>query len=458
MHKVVAIIGRPNVGKSTLFNRIIGKNIAIVHHKSGVTRDRNYGEVEWQGKKFFLIDTGGFVPDSDEVFNRQIREQIKLAVSEADKIIFTVDGSSGFHPVDSEILKILRKSSEGKEIFLTVNKLDSVNKDINITDFYSLGLSEPFPVSALNGRNVADLLDKITRDIKTEESEEKDETDSRPKFAIIGRPNAGKSSIVNALLKEDRHIVTSIPGTTRDSIDSVLKYHKQDIVLIDTAGLIKKSKLRTLESLEFYSTVRTYRAIDRCNVVILVVDSTILFENVKKTPELSLSRMRLDRQDIKIIEDVSDKRKGILVVFNKWDLIEKDSKTSELIVKKLKEHLISFNYLSYIFISALTKQRIHKVLEETINIYKERKKQVKTSELNEKMLGIIKITPHPSSKGKEVKINYITQIKTEPPVFVFFVNEPKLVTENYKRFLEKKLREFFGFEGVPVGIIFKKKN
>lgn len=457
MHKVVAIVGRPNVGKSTLFNRMIGKKVAIVHHKSGVTRDRNHGEVDWQGKKFFLIDTGGFVPDSNEIFNRKIREQIKLAVNEADKLIFIVDGVTGLHPIDSEILNVLRKNGGNKEIYLVVNKIDSEKRDINTSDFFRLGLDEPFAVSAINGRNVADLLDKITHDIKEDIGEE-EETDKRPKFAIIGRPNAGKSSLVNALLKEDRHIVTDIPGTTRDSIDSVLKYYGQEIILIDTAGLIKKSKLRDAESLEFYSTVRTFRAIDRCDVVILVVDSTILYESTKKTPDLNLSRMRLDKQDIKIIEEVSKQRKGILVIFNKWDLISRDTKTSELILKKINEHLQSFDYLKFIFISALTKQRIHKVLEEAMKIYEERKKQIKTSELNEKILNKIKLTPHPSVKGREIKINYITQIKTAPPVFAFFTNEPKLVTENYKRFLEKKIREFFGFTGVPVGMIFKKKN
>ncbi len=457
MHKVVAIVGRPNVGKSTLFNRIIGKRVAIVHQKSGVTRDRNYGEIEWSGKKFFLIDTGGFVPDSNEVFNKQIREQIKLAVNEADKIIFIVDGVTGLHPVDSEILKVLRKNSDNKEIYLVVNKIDSSNRDINTSDFYRLGLDEPFAVSAINGRNVADLLDRITHDIK-QDAEDEEEEDTRPKFAIIGRPNAGKSSLVNALIKEERHIVTDIPGTTRDSIDSVLKYYKQEILLIDTAGLIKKSKLRDAESLEFYSTVRTFRAIDRCDIVILVVDSTILYESTKKTPDLNLSRMRLDKQDIKIIEEVAKLRKGILVVFNKWDLIDRDTKTSELILKKINEHLRSFDYLKFIFISALTKQRIHKVLEEAIKIYTERKKQIKTSELNEKILNKIKSTPHSSVRGKEIKINYITQIKTAPPVFAFFSNEPKSISENYKRFLEKKIREFFGFSGVPVGMIFKKKN
>jgi GTP-binding protein len=354
-------------------------------------------------------------------------------------------------------VKVLRKNAGKKEIYLVVNKIDSENRDINTMDFFRLGLEEPYAVSAINGRNIADLLDKITHNIN-EDTGEEEESDTRPKFAIIGRPNSGKSSLVNALLKENRHIVSEIPGTTRDSIDSVLKYFKQDIVLIDTAGLIKKSKLRDAESLEFYSTVRTYRSIDKCDVVMLIVDSTILYQSTVKTPDLALARMRLDKQDIKIIEDVAMKRKGILVVFNKWDLIDRDTKTSELIIKKINEHLKSYEYLKFIFISALTKQRIHRVLEEAMKIYNERKKQIKTSELNEKILKRIKATPHPSVKGKEIKINYITQIKTAPPVFVFFSNEPKLITENYKRFLEKKIREFFGFTGVPVGMIFKKKN
>lgn len=454
MEKVVAIVGRPNVGKSTLFNRIIGKRIAIVHHESGVTRDRNYGEAEWTGKKFFLIDTGGFVPDSDEQFNRHIREQVRIAIEEADKVIFVVDGENGLHPVDREIGNNLRKYSEGKEIFLVVNKIDSNKHEINKNEFFSLGLGEPYPVSALSGKLVAELLDDITKDF----SEDNDVQDDKIKFAIIGRPNAGKSSIVNAILKEDRNIVTDIPGTTRDSIDSEIKYHGETIVLIDTAGLRRKSKAKRDESLEFFSTVRTYKAMERCNVAILVIDSTVIMEGMGDVSDLKHSSFKLDKQDIRIIEDVLNYKKGLLIVINKWDLIEKDSKTSVIFETKITEHLKSYRFLKFIFISALTKQRIHKVIEEAKAVYDERSKKVKTSELNEKMLDEIRRMPPQASRGKEIKINYITQLKTSPPIFGFFTNEPNLITENYKRYLEKKLREHFGFSGVPITLVFKKKN
>ena len=454
MEKVVAIVGRPNVGKSTLFNRMIGKRLAIVHHESGVTRDRNYGEAEWTGKKFFLIDTGGFVPDSDEQFNKHIREQVKIAIEEADKVIFVVDGENGLHPVDEEIGNNLRKYSEGKEIFLVVNKIDSNKHEINKNEFFSLGLGEPYPVSALSGKLVAELLDDITKDF----SEGEEVQDDKIKFAIIGRPNAGKSSIVNAILKEDRNIVTDIPGTTRDSIDSEIKYHGETIVLIDTAGLRKKSKAKRDESLEFFSAVRTYKAMERCNVAILVIDSTVIMEGMGDVSDLKHSSFKLDKQDIRIIEDVLNYKKGLLIVINKWDLIDKDSKTSVIFETKITEHLKSYKFLKFIFISALTKQRIHKVIEEAKAVYDERSKKLKTSELNEKMLEEIKRMPPQATRGKEIKINYITQLKTSPPIFGFFTNEPNLITENYKRYLEKKLREHFGFSGVPITLVFKKKN
>lgn len=454
MEKVVAIVGRPNVGKSTLFNRIIGKRVAIVHHESGVTRDRNYSEAEWTAKRFFLIDTGGFVPDSEEEFNRQIREQIRVAIEESDKIIFVVDGEGGMHPIDAEITKILRKYSEGKQIFLAVNKVDNAKRTLNKNEFFSLGLGEPYEISGLSGRNVAELLDDIVKDIN--ESEEKE--DNRIKFAIIGRPNAGKSSIVNALLKQERNIVTNIPGTTRDSIDSVLRYHGESIVLIDTAGLRRKSKIKRKESLDFFSTVRTYRSIERCDVAILVVDATLMLEEMSKVSDIRLAPFRLDKQDIKIIEDITEYKKGMLIVVNKWDLIEKETGTAAVFERKIKEHLKSFDFLKIIFISALTKQRIHRVIEEAKSIYDERSKTVKTSELNEKIIGEIRRIPPQAVRGREVKINYITQVKASPPVFSFFLNEPSLLTANYKKFLERKIREHFGFEGVPIGMNFKKKN
>lgn len=454
MEKVVAIVGRPNVGKSTLFNRIIGKRIAIVHHESGVTRDRNYGEAEWTGKRFFLIDTGGFVPDSDDQFNKHIREQVKIAIEEADKVIFVVDGENGLHPVDREIANNLRKYSGGKEIFLAANKIDSNKREIYKNEFFSLGLGEPYAISALSGKLVAELLDDITKDF----SEGEDVQDERIKFAIIGRPNAGKSSIVNAILKEDRNIVTDIPGTTRDSIDSEIKYHGETLVLIDTAGLRRKSKAKRSETLEFFSTVRTYKALERCDVAMLVIDATVVMEGMGNVSDLKHSTFKLDRQDARIIEDVLSYRKGLLIVINKWDLVEKDSKTSVIIENKITEHLKSYKFLRFIFISALTKQRIHKVIEEAKAVYDERAKKIKTSELNEVMLDEIKRMPPQAARGKEIKINYITQLKSSPPVFGLFTNEPDLIAEHYKRYLEKKLREHFGFAGVPISLVFKKKN
>ena len=456
MEKVVAIVGRPNVGKSTLFNRIIGKRVAIVHHTAGVTRDRNYGEAEWTGRKFFLIDTGGFVPDSDVEFNKHIREQIIVALGEADKVIFVLDGKNGIHPVDREIANILRKNLNGKEIILAANKVDNDSRELDAVDFFSLGLGEPYCVSALSGKNVADMLDRVVIDCPPADEEEK--VDDRIKFAIVGRPNAGKSSIVNALMKEERNIVTNIPGTTRDSIDSVVKYHGEDVVLIDTAGLRKKSKIKKDESLEFFSTVRTFKAIQRCDVALLVLDATLLYENFDKVSDLKHSIFKLDKQDIRIIEDIMRFKKGLLVVINKWDLIEKGTNTAKIIEQKITEHLRSFNFLKFIFISALTKQRIHRVLDDARLVYEERKKTIKTSELNQYILEEIKRKPHQSIRGKEVKINYITQLRAAPPVFAFFVNDPKLISDNYKKFLDKKIREHFGYSGVPIELVFKKKN
>jgi len=453
MENVVAIVGRPNVGKSTLFNRLVGKPTAIVHPQSGVTRDRNYGEVEWTGKKFFLIDTGGFVPYSDEQFEKAIRAQVQLAIDEADEILFVVDAKNGLHPVDNELANMLRKYADKKKIILVANKIDIVEKSDNALEFYSLGLGEPFAMSAINGFNSGDLLDLITADISETEEEKEDK---RLKFAIIGKPNAGKSSIANALLNEERNIVTDIPGTTRDTIDSSLKYFGDEILLIDTAGLRKKTKVR--ESIEFYSTIRTYKAIERCDVAILVIDAVPLLEELDKSSDIKLATFKLDKQDVKIIEDVIKLKKGLLIVINKWDLIEKDSNTAKLIEQKISEHLKSYTYLKFIFISALTKQRIHKVIEEAVNIYKERSKKIKTSELNEALINDIKATPPPSLRGKEIKINYITQIRSSPPVFIFFVNDPDGINDNYKRFLEKKLREHFGYKGIPIDLVFRRKN
>lgn len=454
MKNIVAIVGRPNVGKSTLFNRIVGRRVAIVHQTSGVTRDRNYEEADWTGKNFLLIDTGGFIPDSEEKFDKAIREQIIIAVDEADVIMFIVDASSGSHHNDNEVANLLRKYGGNKKIVLVVNKVDNDDQDLGSFDFYSLGLGDPIGISALSGRNVGDLLDIVTKDfIEVEEKEDK-----RIKYAVVGRPNSGKSSIINSILKEDRNIVTDIPGTTRDSIDSVIKYYGEEIVLIDTAGLRKKSKIKKSESLEFFSTVRTYKSILRCDVAILVIDAKLLIDTMSKSSDIKLAVFKLDRSDVRIIEDVINYKKGLLIAINKWDLIEKDTKTSKIFEQKITEHLKSYTFLKFIFVSALTKQRIHKVIEEAKVIYDERKRIVKTSLLNEILQKEIRITPPASVKGREIKINYITQLKSAPIIFAFFVNEPKLIKDNYKKFLEKKIREHFGFKGVPVGLVFKKKN
>ena len=454
MKNIVAIVGRPNVGKSTLFNRIVGRRVAIVHQTSGVTRDRNYEEADWTGKNFLLIDTGGFIPDSEDKFDKAIREQILIAVDEADVIMFVVDTSSGIHHNDHEVANLLRKYGGKKKIVLVVNKVDNDERDLSSFDFYSLGLGDPIGISSLSGRNVGDLLDIVTKDfIEVEEKEDK-----RVKYSVVGRPNSGKSSVINAILKEDRNIVTDIPGTTRDSIDSVIKYYGEEIVLIDTAGLRKKSKIKKSEALEFFSIVRTYKSIQRCDVAILVIDAKLLIDTMSKSSDIKLAIFKLDKSDVRIIEDVINYKKGLLIVINKWDLIEKDTKTSKIFEQKITEHLKSYIFLKFIFVSALTKQRIHKVIEEAKVIYDERKRIVKTSLLNEILQKDIRITPPASVKGREVKINYITQLKSAPIIFAFFVNEPKLIKDNYKRFLEKKIREHFGFKGVPIGLVFKKKN
>jgi GTP-binding protein len=453
MENIVAIVGRPNTGKSTLFNRLIGKQVAIVHPTSGVTRDRNYGEVEWTGKKFFLIDTGGFVPDSEEKFEKAIRTQVSQAIQEATEIIFVVDAKNGLHPADIEIAGMLRKNSGKKKIILVANKIDTVEKEPNLLEFYSLGIGDPFPLSAINGYNSGDLLDEITRDIPQFDENEKDDT---IKFALIGKPNAGKSSITNALLNEERHMVTEVPGTTRDTIDSTIKYYGEDIILIDTAGLRRKTKIK--ESVEFYSTVRTYKAIERCNVAILVIDAAELLEQLDKSSDIKTAVFKLDHQDVRIIEEVIKMKKGLLIVINKWDLVEKNSNTAKLVEQKITEHLKSYTFLKFIFISALTKQRIHKVISEAKAVYDERAKKILTSELNEHLLNDIRITPPQSMQGKEIKINYITQLKSSPPVFAFFVNDPDGIADNYRRFLEKKIREHFGFKGVPIQLLFRKKN
>jgi GTP-binding protein len=432
---LVVIVGRPNVGKSTLFNRLTGTKDAIVDDVSGVTRDRQFGFVEWNMKRFRLIDTGGYVPNSPDQFEAAIREQVEIALTEADKIIFVLDGRTGLLPIDETIAELLRSS--GKKTVLCVNKIDSEKFQNNVHEFYRLGFGEPHPISALNGRMTGDFLDIIIEEFPLAEEEAKDE---ELRIAFVGRPNVGKSSLTNALLGEDRSIVTDIPGTTRDSIDSVIKFYGEKITIVDTAGLRKKSRIK--ENIEYYSSVRTLRAIADSNIVVLLVDAVQGFES----------------QEQKILEEAIQRRKGVIIAINKWDLVEKDSNTAKYYEKALIQKLGKYDYFPFIFISALTKQRIFKLIEMAKEIQIERHKKVPTSELNDIMLKEIQASPPQASHtGKEVKIKFVTQVGDNYPVFLFFCNYPKEITDQYRRYLEKVIRRHFGFKGVPFTISFKEK-
>ena len=433
---VIAIVGRPNVGKSTLFNRIIGAQHAIVHDQPGVTRDRHYGTGEWVGKSFTLIDTGGYVPDSEDVFEKAIREQAQIAVTEADTVLFVVDAGEGLTPIDKEIAAILRTSK--KKVLLIVNKVDRAEQEFETAEFHSLGLGDPVPLSALGGRNIGDFLDLLTEDIVVQE--EGEDTDERLRLAVIGKPNVGKSSLVNALIGFERSIVTPIAGTTRDPIDSILKRDNEEILLIDTAGLAKKKRIK--ESVDFFSTVRTLRSIERCNVALVLIDAN----------------EELEKQDLKIVESAIERNRGVVIGINKWDLVEKETMTSVEYEKELRKRLRIHDFVPVVFISAKTKQRIFKLIDMARHVNAERHKRIPTTELNEKMLAEIQRYPPSTKTGKDVKIKYITQVVANPPIFVFFANEPQMVSVTYKRFLENKLRSHFHFTGVPLTLQFKRKG
>lgn len=431
---LVALVGRPNVGKSTLFNRIIGHRDAIVDDIPGVTRDRHYADTEWGGKQFTLVDTGGFVPVSEDIIEAAIREQAEVAIEEADLVLFVVDGKGGVNPADGEIAEILRRG--GKKVILVVNKLDGDSVDSSLADFYALGLGDPVPASALVGRRIGDLLDLVSRDIPRGETVS---GDPRLKIAVIGKPNVGKSSFVNALLQKERHIVTDIPGTTRDPIDALLHYQGEELLLVDTAGLRRKSKIK--ESVDFYSAVRTLKSIDRCDVAVVLLDAT-------QGPE---------HQDLRIIETVVERRRSAVIAVNKWDLIEKDDRTARAYEKAVQEKLRIYNFIPIIFISALERQRIYKVIELVKTVDAEQNKRISTSELNDVLGDDIKTIPPKSKSGKEIKIKYISQVRAKPPVFAFFCNEPKMIEDTYRRYLENKIREHYAFTGVPILLTFKQK-
>jgi len=434
---LVVIIGRPNVGKSTLFNRITRTKDAIVDDVSGVTRDRTYGEAEWNGKSFQVIDTGGYVLHTDDLFEIAIREQVEIALAEADLILYMVDGRVGLTPVDQEIANMVR--STDKPLLLLVNKSDNETQALNKSEFYKLGIDHVFDISSISGRNVGDILDHVVDNINF--SENKEEDDPRLKLAMIGRPNVGKSSLTNALLGMERSIVTDIPGTTRDSINSILKYHGEEIVLIDTAGLRKKTKVR--ENIEFYSTVRTFRAIAESDISVVMLDA----------------QYGLEKQDQKIIDEAIHRRKGLIIAVNKWDLISKETNTAKKLEDEIRDKLGSIDYAPIVFISALTKQRIFKLIEIAKTVQLERNKKISTSKLNEILLPVLQKTPPPSTpSGKEIKIKYITQVGDKYPIFLVFANDVKYIPDSYRRFFEKTIRSNFGFYGVSITVSFRDKN
>ena len=436
MSSIVAIVGRPNVGKSTLFNRLVQRREAIVDSVSGVTRDRHYGKSDWNGKEFSVIDTGGYIVGSDDIFEGEIRKQVQLAIEESDIIVFVVDVEEGITPMDAEVAKILRKVK--KPIFIAVNKVDNAMRVADAVEFYNLGLGDYHTISSINGSGTGDILDAIVA--KMPEPEEVDlEKEELPRFAVVGRPNAGKSSFINALIGEDRNIVTDIAGTTRDSIDTKYNRFGFDFNLVDTAGIRKKSKVK--EDLEFYSVMRAVRTIEYSDVVILMVDATRGFES----------------QDQNIFWLADKNRKGVIILINKWDLVEKETNTMRDFEAQVRRQIAPFTDVPIIFTSVLTKQRLLKAIETSVEVFENRKRRISTSKLNETMLEIVQQNSPPATKGKFVKIKYCMQLPTPTPQFAFFSNLPQYVKDPYKRYVENQLREHYNFSGVPITIYFRQK-
>lgn len=431
----VAIVGRPNVGKSTLYNRLLRQRKAIVHETEGVTRDRTYAEVEWSGQMFTVIDTGGIMIDPRDSIEEGIREQALIATEEADLILFLVDVRAGITQYDDYIAKILHRSN--KPVLLVVNKVDNERYEADIHEFYALGFGDPHDVSALNGRSTGDLLDKILENIP--ENTESTQKEYDLKISILGMPNAGKSTIANTFLGKNRHIVTDIAGTTRDSINSEMKYQGKSVMLVDTAGLRKKNKIS--DSIEYYSFIRTKRAIRESHVCILMVDVNKGFCS----------------QDVRIIQEIFDQRKGLIVAMNKWDLIEKDTQTAAEFSKELLYHFPILADVPIMYISAIKKQRLFKLLDEAFAIKERMQQRIQTSELNDFFTKVIDRNPPPSVKGKYIRIKYVTQVLENPPLIALFSNEPTLIMDNYKRYLESVFRKNYDFRGVPVKFVYKKK-
>ncbi|MAD50167.1 MAG: ribosome biogenesis GTPase Der [Flavobacteriales bacterium] len=434
MGNIVAIVGRPNVGKSTFFNRLIQKRQAIVDSVSGVTRDRHYGKTYWNGQEFSVIDTGGYIVGSDDIFEGEIRKQVDLAVEEANAILFLVDAQEGVTDMDLTVAKHLRKSD--KPVFLVANKVDNGQIMQEAVELYSIGMGDYFCISSINGSGTGELLDALVEKLPEVDGEEESDL---PRFAIVGRPNVGKSSFVNALVGEDRNIVTDIAGTTRDSLDTHYTKFGHDFVLVDTAGVRKKKNVK--EDLEFYSVMRSIRSIEYSDVCLLLIDATLGFES----------------QDQSIFHLADKNRKGIVILVNKWDLVEKDTHTTKEYEAAIREKIAPFTDVPILFISALTKQRLLKALEIAIKVSKDRKARISTSKLNDVMLPFIEQNPPPATKGKYIRIKFCTQLPTKTPTFAFFANLPQYIKDPYKRYIENKLRESFDFNGVPLQIFFRKK-
>lgn len=433
MSGIVAIVGRPNVGKSTLFNRMIQRREAIVDAVSGVTRDRHYGRTDWNGVEFTLIDTGGYVLGSEDVFEKEIDKQVELAIGEADAILFMVDAETGITGMDEDVARLLRRVN--KPVFLVVNKVDNARRLEDAVEFYALGLGEYFPISSINGSGTGELLDALVRVLPDAPIPE----ENLPRFAVVGRPNAGKSSFINALLGEERYIVTDVAGTTRDSIDTRYNQYGFEFMLVDTAGIRKKSKVK--EDLEFYSVMRSIRTIEHADVCLILLDATRGF----------------DGQVQNIFWLAQRNNKGIVILVNKWDLVEKDTHSVKEYTRSIREAIAPFTDVPIVFISVKDKQRIFKAIETAVEVYGNRSRRIPTRKLNDVMLPIIENHPPPATKGKYVKIKFCTQLPTPYPQFAFFCNLPQYVKDPYKRFLENQIREHFEFTGVPISIFMRKK-